>query len=87
MHMIHTQVLGGPGCGRPLVESLLLEGDRKCLRMSHACTFHCGDHQRAVDAARQEGAERHIRHQAHLHGAVDQSVEFFDQFALRAGIH
>ena len=77
-----------PGARRPparagLVVGALVEADAEGLGARGAVGLHQRDDGRAVDAAGQEGAERHIGHEPSRHRAGQRGLEARDRLLVR----
>ncbi len=66
-----------------LAERAIVEGDREGLDRAIDLACHQRGDGAAVEAARQEHAERHVRHQTQANGRAQQVPEPLDQFGFR----
>src|SRR5450830_12089 len=62
-----------------LVKRLVVESDRECFDGGSRVLFHIRNHQRAIDSARQEGANRYVADHAQLDRFIDKSVQLIEQ--------
>src|SRR3569832_2469644 len=74
--------MGGDRAGvSTLVVARLVEPDGEGFYSSWALLRHTRGHQRAIDAARQKSAQRHVADESHLHAAGDNVIQLFEQLA------
>jgi hypothetical protein len=70
---------------RGLVEGRIVEADGEGTQPLGRRRAGEGHHQRRVDAAGQEGAERHVGRQVLAHDALEQRLQFVDHLVRRPG--
>ena len=69
------------GC---FVITLLGEADAESTQWLRRRALHQGDHQRRIDAAREQGAERYVRHYAQCDRACQGVMQLLNGFAVAA---
>src|SRR3569623_3667866 len=75
--------MGGDCAGvSTLVVARLVEPDGEGFYSSWALLRHNRGHQRAIDAARQKSAQRHVADEPHLHAAGDNVIQLIEQLAI-----
>src|SRR3569832_494487 len=75
--------MGGDRAGvSTLVVARLVEPDGEGFYSSWALLRHNRGHQRAIDAARQKSAQRHVADESHLHAAGDNVIQLIEQLAF-----
>src|SRR3569623_3375695 len=75
--------MGGDRAGvSTLVVARLVEPDGEGFYPSWALLRHNRGHQRAIDAARQKSAQRHVADESQLHAAGDNVIQLIEQLAF-----
>src|SRR3569833_629950 len=75
--------MGGDRAGwSTFVVARLVEPDGECFYSSWALLRHNRGHQRAIYAARQKSAQRHVADESNLHAAGDIGILLIEQVAF-----